>query len=407
MRKILVAFLAVVLTVCCAVGLVACNPDGNGVVDVTGITLDETEITLTEGEYYNLTATITPSYANDHSMEWTSSDNEVATVDNGYVSAKAEGEATITVTTGNGKTATCTVTVKPKEPELPVKYTVTFYAFGGEFEDGALTYDVEVEEGAKIESVEVTRGTEYEFTAWYKDEYHTMEWDLENDTVYEDTELYAGWRYLNKYQSVIDALADRTKTELQDDSAEVEILMIYTDSDGYLCFAEKDGTGAYTYKTGLCGYDTVKGNAELIAAIPTTTLTQLKNYKDIYTSDNDALLADGMAYRYSGADNVNEAIIYSCVSAMELDTEEHYTTNGPWYSCKVRAILAADEGIIYDCSFTVVAGVEYINAVANGTVLSEEFDMVKTELGEVANDFYAERIKELNSNVITDTENIG
>lgn len=394
MKKKLVTFLAVILTVCCALGLAACGTDEEDVVEVTNVTLDETEITLTEGEYYVLTATITPSNANDQSTEWTSSDESVVTVDYGSVYAVAEGEAIITVTTSNGLTATCNVTVEPKEPEPPTLHTVTFNACGGQFEDGSETYEVQIEHNETLSGVTVTRGSEYVFTNWYKDEYRTNVWDFDEDIVTAETQLYAGWKYLNKYQSVIDALEARIKTERQNDSEEVEILTVFTDNDGCLCFVEKDSTGAFSYKTDICDFEEVKGNAEIISAIPTATLTLLKNYNDTYTSDNDALIADSMAYRYTDAKNVNEAIIYSCVSEWEYYSEGKFATNGPWYSYNVRAIIAEADGKVYDCSFKVIAGVTVIGAVANGTAMSEEVDMVTTELGETANDFYAERLKE-------------
>ncbi len=395
MKKKLITILTLISVVCCALGLAACGGGEDETVEVTGVTLDETEITLTEGDYYTLTATITPSYANDQSMEWTSSDTDVATVDYGSVYAVAEGEAIITVTTNNGKTATCTVTVEAKEPEPPVLYTVTFNACGGEFEDGKDTYETQVEQNETLDSVTVTRGSEYVFTNWYKDEYRTNVWDFDEDIVTKETQLYAGWKYLNKYQSVIDALEARIKTERQSDGEEVEILTVFTDSDGYLCFVEKDSTGAFSYKTDISGFEEVKGNEEIISAIPTATLTLLKNYNDTYTSDNDALIADSMAYRYTDAKNVNEAIIYSCVSEWEYYSEGKFAINGPWYGYNVRAIITDADGNVYGCSFKVIAGVTVIGAVVNGAAVSEELEMIRTELSEVTNNVYAARIKEL------------
>ncbi|MDE7168067.1 MAG: Ig-like domain-containing protein [Clostridia bacterium] len=383
---------AVCFVTLCAFGLTACDADENEVVEVESVTLDMTELTLTEGEDYTLIATITPSNATNQDMEWASSNDGVATVDSGSVFALSEGSATITVRTNNGKTASCAVTVEAAE-EPPVQCTVTFYANGGEFDGGKDAYEMQVVIGEKItETVTVTRGDKYAFTNWYKDEYRTNLWDFDEDIVTGDANLYAGWKYLNKYQSVIDALEERIKTERQGAGAEVEILSVFTDSDGYLCFAEKDGTGAFSYKTGICGYDEVVGNAEIVSQIQNTTLTQLKDYNDYYTSDSDALIADSMAYRYTDAADVNDAIVYSCVSPMQLDTEGHFTTNGPWYCCKVKAIIVDADGKVFDCSFTVVSGTEYINAVISGTALSKEFDVIMTELGETANDFYLEYI---------------
>jgi uncharacterized protein (TIGR02145 family) len=79
-------------------------------VAVTGISLDKTTLPLTIGETYTLTATVSPDNATDKTVTWTSSDNSVANVAGGVVTAVADGVATITATAG-GQTATCTVTV--------------------------------------------------------------------------------------------------------------------------------------------------------------------------------------------------------------------------------------------------------------------------------------------------------
>ena len=80
------------------------------VVAVTGISLNKTTLTLTEGESETLVATVTPDDATDKTVTWSSSDSAVATVDNGKVTAVKEGTATITAKAGD-KSATCTVTV--------------------------------------------------------------------------------------------------------------------------------------------------------------------------------------------------------------------------------------------------------------------------------------------------------
>lgn len=87
---------------------------------VTGVSLDKTSLNLNPGKEGTLTATITPSNATNQNVTWESSDTKVATVDNGLVTAVAEGTATITVTTADGgKTATCEVTVT-QPAETPV-----------------------------------------------------------------------------------------------------------------------------------------------------------------------------------------------------------------------------------------------------------------------------------------------
>ena len=82
------------------------------VVAVTGITLDRTSVSLTEGQQVTLTATVEPADATDKTVTWTTSNSGVATVDqNGTVTAVAEGTATITAAAGD-KSATCAVTVQ-------------------------------------------------------------------------------------------------------------------------------------------------------------------------------------------------------------------------------------------------------------------------------------------------------
>jgi uncharacterized protein YjdB len=86
-------------------------------IAITGIGLNKSTTSLTEGESETLTATIAPSNATgDKTVKWSSSNGAVAAVDsNGKVTAKKAGTAVITVTSSNGKTAGCTVTVKQKE----------------------------------------------------------------------------------------------------------------------------------------------------------------------------------------------------------------------------------------------------------------------------------------------------
>ena len=94
-----------------------------GPVAVTGVTLDKTSLSIEAGQTAQLTATVQPGNADNQSVTWSSSDNNVVSVDaTGKITANAKGSATITVTTADGgKTATCTVTVT--EPAAPVAVT--------------------------------------------------------------------------------------------------------------------------------------------------------------------------------------------------------------------------------------------------------------------------------------------
>ena len=79
---------------------------------VQSVGLNKTELALEVGKTGTLEAKVEPSDATNKNVTWSRSNPEVATVDNGVVTAVSAGEAIITVTTEDGaKTATCKVTV--------------------------------------------------------------------------------------------------------------------------------------------------------------------------------------------------------------------------------------------------------------------------------------------------------
>lgn len=118
-----IRLIAVALTALTAFTFISCEKEDNKkedppVVDetvaVTGITLDQTTLSLKEGDQATLTATVAPENATDKSISWKSSDENVATVTDGVVKALSGGTATITVTAndGSGVSASCAVTVE-------------------------------------------------------------------------------------------------------------------------------------------------------------------------------------------------------------------------------------------------------------------------------------------------------
>lgn len=107
------------------------KPDDPAVVEpdpapTTPLTLDQTTLNLNQAE----TATLTVTGAED--VLWTSSDTNVATVDDtGLVTAGIPGTATITVTTADGsQSAACTVNVATPLPEPPEENPVLQSIFG-------------------------------------------------------------------------------------------------------------------------------------------------------------------------------------------------------------------------------------------------------------------------------------
>ena len=95
-------------------------------VDVTGVTLNKTAVTLNVNGTETLTATVSPEDATNNTIIWSSDNTAVATVSDGVVTAVAKGTAIVTATATNGtedtsddKSATCTITVEEPQKEEP------------------------------------------------------------------------------------------------------------------------------------------------------------------------------------------------------------------------------------------------------------------------------------------------
>ena len=93
-------------------------------VPATSITLNASSQNLITGESFTLTATVEPAKTTD-TVVWSSSNEAVATVSDGTVTAAKAGTTEITATAGNVK-ATCTVTVSdPVYKVTGIKLTAT------------------------------------------------------------------------------------------------------------------------------------------------------------------------------------------------------------------------------------------------------------------------------------------
>ncbi|OME23187.1 S-layer homology domain-containing protein [Paenibacillus odorifer] len=94
--------------------------NNTGDVIVTGVTLDKPSLSLTEGETGDtLSAVIAPANATNKTVNWSSSDETVATVVNGVVTPVGVGTAIITVTTTDGSfTASSVVNVSAPIPPV-------------------------------------------------------------------------------------------------------------------------------------------------------------------------------------------------------------------------------------------------------------------------------------------------
>lgn len=93
---------------------------GTVIIPTTGITLDQTSGTLTEGDTVTLTVTVSPDNATYKTVTWETSNSAVATVVDGVVTALRAGSAIITAKTADGNfSATYALTVEA----VQVNYT--------------------------------------------------------------------------------------------------------------------------------------------------------------------------------------------------------------------------------------------------------------------------------------------
>lgn len=151
------------------VNALAFTPKYSVDVAVTNVTLNKDTLNLMVGDTAALTATVTPDNATDKAIVWSTTDGNVATVDNGAIVATGAGTATITATAG-GKSATCTVTVTA-EPILPNHegLSVTLAGTVDGLEDGK-TYTIQsydVINNVKGTKSALTASTVVDSGAWY------------------------------------------------------------------------------------------------------------------------------------------------------------------------------------------------------------------------------------------------
>jgi len=200
LKIILVAILLLFVT--------GCKKDQN----VTNVTLDQNDIILIVGETATLKATVHPEDATNKHVSWSSSNPNLATIDNGIVTAKEKGTAIITVTTEEGKyKAECTVTVIPIVVEINgVKWATRNVSAPGTFaakpEDAGMLYQWGRPVGWSSADPLINSNSE---TIW-------------NDLPYENTTEYiwakdndpcpAGWRVptIEELHSLIDAASEWT-----------------------------------------------------------------------------------------------------------------------------------------------------------------------------------------------------
>lgn len=115
-------------------------------VKVTGISLNNTNLELKIGDTYDLICNITPSNATNKNVEWSSSNTDIVSIENGKITAKTKGDATITVKScDTGITATCNVKVLSKVTSISLNKTELSLNKGDTYD---LTYTIAPDDAA-------------------------------------------------------------------------------------------------------------------------------------------------------------------------------------------------------------------------------------------------------------------
>ena len=140
---------------------------------VTDITLNKSSVILTEGETITLIATVTPEDADDTSVIWSSSDEDVAMVSSkGRVITLAPGTAIITATAndGSGVSASCEIIVKEKFLGTCATPTISYVngevVFACETEDATIKSEIKENASGKFEETRIALIPTYTITAY-------------------------------------------------------------------------------------------------------------------------------------------------------------------------------------------------------------------------------------------------
>ena len=203
---------------------------------VLSVELNKSSVGIPKGKSVTLTATVTPDSAVNKNLEWTSSNNNVATVDsNGTITGKSFGTAIITATStdGTGKTAACTVTVG---------YGITYKLNGGvNSEQNPSAYYKQ-----KITLKKPTRKN-YIFIGWYTDKKCQNKISKITKKNKKNLTLYAKWKKVTPKKVTVSSLKN-----------------------------SKGGKAVLKFKklSGAAGYEILYGTSKKLKADASTTTTK-------------------------------------------------------------------------------------------------------------------------------------
>ncbi len=124
MKKLVSAVLIISLLCLCG-----CSQEVE--VKAEAISLSQTDVTLVAGETHTIYAEVVPTYADSVSVKWSSTNEDVATVSRGTITAKETGSCKIYATNASGEvTAICDVVVTDNFLRVGSGYSITDAGYG-------------------------------------------------------------------------------------------------------------------------------------------------------------------------------------------------------------------------------------------------------------------------------------
>lgn len=282
---------------------------------VTDIEISESEIEIENKKTYTLTATVTPETATDKTVVWESDNEDVATVENGVVTAVSAGTANITASAG-GKTASCRVTVNPRI------FKITWIV------DGKETVD-EVAEGAEIIAPEDPEKEGFSFAYWTPDVPDTMP--------EKDLKFTAVWT-AEGYKTVFDANGGKWA-----DGAKIK--------NAYFLYGAEITAPDAPERT---GYSFVGWTPEIPDAMPAETL----NFAAVWAANSYAAVFDANGGKWADGDTAKTvSAVYDSQISVPADPERAGYTFVGW-SPEVGVMDSVD-GKSYSAKWAAMTNIPY------------------------------------------------
>ncbi len=162
-------------------------------IPVEGIVIENDDTEVAIGEELQLNVTVNPETASVKDLEYTSSDETVAIVDEfGKVTPVGEGTTVITVTSKDNPEITETITI------TVVMYKVTYAFIGDVIPEGAVAPDGgKYGSGAEVIVEEAASAEGYIFSGWSTEDYADIKDGRFN--IYNDVHFVGSWTKINYY----------------------------------------------------------------------------------------------------------------------------------------------------------------------------------------------------------------